>query len=286
MAAFQTALEQAGELAGRTPVGLSLLTQDADATWLAVQTSRDTLEASVPHARPAPLFARAIHMLAEALGLAEPLPQSAAAGQTAVRRQSANEAWQGLLLGRHATVRHVGQNVEGSPAFNRETVIFPGAFHPLHAGHRRMANVARDTLGVPVAYEIAARNVDKPPLDFIEMQWRLGQFAADDVVWFTRAGTFVEKARMFPGATFVVGVDTIARVAQTRYYGDSETERDAAIAEFVSLGCRFLVFGRLVAGRFHTLDELQLPGALRDVSQSVPAERFREDVSSTQLRVE
>ena len=55
-------------------------------------------------------------------------------------------------------------------------VIFSGAFNPLHAGHRRMAEIAEEVLGLPTAMEISILNVDKPALDYLEIDRRLGQF--------------------------------------------------------------------------------------------------------------
>ena len=146
-----------------------------------------------------------------------------------------------------------------------------------------MAALAASMLGCPVAFEISIENVDKPWLDFIEIDQRLRQFGGDDAVWLTRAPRFVDKSRMFPGATFVVGADTIERIGRVRYYGGSQQALDKAIADIAAQGCRFLVFGRKVAGRFCTLADLEIPDALARLCQEVPAEGFRHDLSSTEL---
>jgi hypothetical protein len=98
------------------------------------------------------------------------------------------------------------------------------------------------------------------------------------------APTFVEKAELFPGAMFIVGADTLARIAEPRYYGGDAASRDEAIAAIGGLGCRFLVFSREMDGRFLTLSELNLPAELRSLCEEVPASEFREEVSSTELR--
>ncbi len=162
--------------------------------------------------------------------------------------------------------------------------IFSGAFHPLHAGHQKMAEMARQLLGQEVAFEISILNVDKPPLDFIEMAGRTGQFSPQDAIWLTRAPNFTEKAELFPGATFIVGADTIIRVGQARYYGGQEAAMHAAIAEIASRGCRFLVFGRKLEGAFRTLGDLELPGGLAQICREVAENLFHHDISSTQLR--
>jgi cytidyltransferase-like protein len=162
--------------------------------------------------------------------------------------------------------------------------VFPGAFNPLHAGHRRMAELARQLLGQPVEYEMSILNVDKPPLDYWEMERRTEQFAVGEVVWLTRTPTFLEKSEVFPGATFLVGVDTLRRIADERYYRHDPGARDAALHTIAARGCHFLVFGRQAEGRFLTLADLELPEVLRRISRGVPAEEFREDISSTELR--
>jgi hypothetical protein len=166
------------------------------------------------------------------------------------------------------------------------SAVFPGAFNPLHIGHRHMAEVADSLLGVPVQFELSAVNVDKPPLGRDEIVRRATQFAARRTVWVTAAPTFMLKARLFPGATFVIGVDTLIRIADPKYYRNSEPLRDEAVTEIARRGGRFLVFGRLTAGHFLSASDLVLPEELRRLCQSVPESQFREDVSSTDLRRE
>jgi hypothetical protein len=104
--------------------------------------------------------------------------------------------------------------------FKRPTAVFPGAFNPVHAGHRRMAAHAEKRLGRPVAWELSIANVDKPPLDFIAVNKRVEALQVEHdgrLIAVTSAPTFVEKADLFPGATFVVGADTMLRIAEPRY---------------------------------------------------------------------
>src|SRR4029453_17081115 len=94
--------------------------------------------------------------------------------------------------------------------------VLPGSFNPLHAGHLALAHVAGQILSAPVVFELSVTNVDKPSLRVAEVRRRLRQFEWRYVVELTRAPTFGEKARLFPGATFVVGSDTAERIAQPR----------------------------------------------------------------------
>jgi len=162
--------------------------------------------------------------------------------------------------------------------------VLPGAFNPLHEGHHQIEQLGAEILAVPVDFEISMTNVDKQPLDPDEVDRRVEQFAAAQSVWITRAPTFVEKSRLFPNAIFLTGADTIVRIANARYYDDSEATRNEAIDEITKHGCRFLVFGRRVDGRFSSLSDLDLPPALSRLCTAVPEKRFRVDVSSTELR--
>src|SRR5205823_10578120 len=115
----------------------------------------------------------------------------------------------------------VGVGKTGQPPA-RPAVLLPGSFNPVHAGHWGLADVAARLLRAEVAFELSLENVDKPPLTVEEVQSRLVQFARKADIWLTRAPTFVQKARLFPGAVFVVGADTAARIVAARYYADEQ----------------------------------------------------------------
>ncbi len=195
------------------------------------------------------------------------------------RHVVAPQEHQDLLAGRTDCIPH---HQAADPIKPR--ALFPGAFNPLHEGHKKMAAVAAQILGCPVAYEISIVNVDKPPLDFIDIEQRTRLFAAHDEVWLSRAPHFSEKARLFPGATFIVGADTIERVGQPRYYGGEAGAMNEALAAIAAAGCRFLVFGRVTAGKFRQLADLNLPETLAAICREVPESVFRDDISSTNLR--
>jgi nicotinamide mononucleotide (NMN) deamidase PncC len=219
-----------------------------------------------------------LNVMAEACGVGERLKLDLLEGEHLEEsRTHAPESWRDLLLGKIESVR---LGLTGRPP----KIIFPGAFNPLHAGHRRMVQIAEELLREPVSLEISIRNVDKPPLDYMEIERRIGQLSPEQTAYLTRAATFEEKSLLFPGATFVVGADTLRRIADSRYYGNDAVVCQGALDRIIARGCRFLVFGRRLGVGFVRLADLDLPKAFLAICRDVPQDAFCEDISSTSLR--
>lgn len=182
-------------------------------------------------------------------------------------------------------VRSPPSSASDLAAANRPKLVFPGSFNPLHAGHRGMADAAERRMGCEVHFELSIHNVDKPPLTPDEVTRRLTQFPPHQSVWLTACPQFADKAMLFPGATFVVGVDTAQRLADLRYHGGDEAARARQFARIAAQGCRFLVFGRAIHNVFMSLSDVALPAQLQTLCSEAPECEFREDVSSTELRI-
>jgi hypothetical protein len=211
------------------------------------------------------------------------IPQSPAGlrpGERVEReRTGARPEWEALVAG---TCRAVGIGTEASaPGPGR--LVFPGSFDPLHDGHRAMARLAEEIAERPVEFELSIANVDKPPLDYHEIEARMAQFAGRPL-WLTRAPTFLEKLTLFPRSTFVLGADTFVRLADPRYYGGSADAAAAAVRTIAEQARGLIVFGRVRDGVFAEPAALEAPQALRDISYFVSQREFRNDISSTALR--
>ena len=221
--------------------------------------------------------------VAEAKGLPVPTIQGLRQGEKVDEvRHGAEPHWRELLLERTRVTAHIGA---AAPEPGSPRLVFPGAFDPVHEGHLEMARIAEARTGMPVEFELCVANVDKPPLNYADIAQRTAGFPEGATVWLTAAARFQEKAELFPRATFVVGLDTIVRIAEPRYYGGDLAARDRAVAELTERGCRFLVFGRRLEERFLTLEDVELPAALRAICAGVPEAVFRADISSTSLRL-
>ena len=171
--------------------------------------------------------------------------------------------------------------------------VLSGSFNPLHVGHLEMAEFASRTLEAHLHFELSVENVDKPEMNQPECIKRvLPIYLAHDVV-LTRAPTFRQKAKLLGKTCFLVGVDTIGRIAEACYYTDG-SDRDAAFQEMSEQKVCFLVFGRTMDASFSTssedqppfiqLQDMELPDLLVKICKGVDENQFRQDVSSRDLR--
>jgi hypothetical protein len=237
------------------------------------------------------LVSRAIVLwLARACGIAAPSPTSLIDAdehyaETVVAAGAAVDTIDQLLAGEldRVTVQPDGQIMLSAP---QPVVLFPGSFNPMHEGHVLLARVAEELRQQPLAFEISVTNVDKPPLLGETVRRRLAQFAWKAPVELTRAPTFLEKSRLFPKTTFVIGADTAERLVARKYYGNDELQMHGALDEIANSGNSFLVAVRIDAtGRVRALNDIPVPRRYADLFTEIPEHHFRVDTSSSEIRV-
>jgi hypothetical protein len=172
--------------------------------------------------------------------------------------------------------------------------VIAGSFNPVHDGHWRLAEVAADISGKESIFEISVTNVEKPPLDLPVLQARLAQMRRRRRLAVTWAPTFVEKSRLMPGSTFVIGYDTAVRLFDDRFYPPYDAGADVestgtawgvALSENRRNGCDFLVAGRASDQGFRTLDDIDVPASFAALLKQIPESVFRFDSSSTNIRM-
>lgn len=168
--------------------------------------------------------------------------------------------------------------------FSEERVIFAGSFNPIHHRHLAMAQAAYMMLGNRVDLELSVTNFDKPSLEPSVINDRVERIKNDTRgighvgrLYITHAPTFVEKAALFGPATFVVGLDTLLRIAKAAHYSDGNVEQ--TVSKLKSLGAKFLVCERI------GYDIKTIPASLALLCTFVPPKTYTDDgTSSTKLR--
>ena len=214
-----------------------------------------------------------INLLSESCGLKCDLPEISE--QIKIHQIDAEKSWKKLF---NSQVGYIS-NIKNTPE-----LIFPGSFNPLHEGHIKMKELAEKKTGMHTTFEICAKNADKPPLTFYEIKRTIDQFQNDESWMLTSAGRFSEKAEMFPNSVFIIGADTLLRVFDEKFYKNHKDMMDH-IQRFNDHNINFLVFGRKVNQKFISLNKIKIPEIISARCTGFEETIFRDDISSTELRL-
>lgn len=164
-------------------------------------------------------------------------------------------------------------------AWETGKVVFSGSFNPFHDQHAAMVSKASELTGCSVDLELCIRNVDKPALNYAEINHRLYELSKIgnlfENIYLTSMSTFAQKSEYFVNSTFVVGWDTFCRINDPKY-GNLEK----IIEIFVKNNTKFMVFQR-----GQTTDTTLIHSKLLEISKIYGPEVLTPvDISSTEIR--
>ncbi len=220
-----------------------------------------------------------LNILAESCGLEDRLPIHFEGSEVLLRHHArAHDSIQKVYCGYTDKTTYDPKDERERPH-----VLFSSAFNPFHDGHKEIIHLAEKILKKPVHLELPLFNADKPPINYIEFEERVrtvktGLGKDMKPLWLTRAGTFIDKAKLFKGnITFIIGMDTAARICMPKFYG-SEEKMLSSLRELKDLDCHFLCFARRNAPK------VSFPEAFSELTQVISPDIFLNDISSTEIR--
>ena len=173
------------------------------------------------------------------------------------------------------------------PIICDELIVLSGSFNPFHKGHITLLEKAEKMSGRTGVFEISIENVDKPRMSREELDIRLSPLIGLRDVIITRSPLFFEKWEQLKGAWFVIGFDTAIRLINDKYYSDNDNWPTATfgLEKMTYSGTKFIVGGRIDNnGIFKTGEDLKIPKSVKDLFIFLNEDKFRVDVSSSQLR--
>jgi nicotinic acid mononucleotide adenylyltransferase len=157
-------------------------------------------------------------------------------------------------------------------------VLFPGAFNPPHEGHAGIRDSLQE-MDLETVFTVCATPPHKDPLELQEMLERARRLRGGIALFTEGDPLYLDKARKFPGRSFVIGADALVRMLDPKW-GPDPIEM---LREMDGLGTKFYIFGRSVSEGYVTADEAwrRTPDAFKSMFIPVAG---RWDISSTEIR--
>lgn len=169
----------------------------------------------------------------------------------------------------------------GMKKLPKKILFLSGSFNPFHFGHNSLLKAAEKICNRTGILELSIINVDKPQLTIDIIQQRLEKIPIGYPILLTKKATFIEKAESYPGAYFVLGYDTAIRLFDIKYHKDI----NFILSRFLELESNFIIAGRVYKNKFLTLRDINIPEKFQKLFTEIPEKFFREDISSSQIRL-
>jgi hypothetical protein len=116
----------------------------------------------------------------------------------------------------------------------------------------------------------------KPPIGTAQVLQRAKLLSGHDRFFSLGDPLYLDKARRWPGARILMGLDALERMLDPRW-----CPVEPMMEEFIALGIRFFVVARGVDENSSWLDKLGMPPRWRELFTALPGHY---DISSTELR--
>jgi nicotinic acid mononucleotide adenylyltransferase len=157
--------------------------------------------------------------------------------------------------------------------------LFPGAFNPAHEGHFASARICeQECEDMPVTFQITVNQPHKDPLSVSDILDRLHWLQGKtDVLIMKDGALYIEKARNFPGSSFLIGSDALTRMLDPKW----GIPVDTLLTEFSELGTEFKVSMRGKDQYKEILDKMD--EEFWHMFQELSPNPYP-DISSTQIR--
>ena len=164
--------------------------------------------------------------------------------------------------------------------FISKSLILSGSFNPLHNGHIKLLEAAKNMTKLEPFFEISISNVDKRKISLEDLNSRISQFYNIGKILITNSATFEDKSNLFKKSIFAIGYDTAVRILDNKYY---EKDMKESLSNIKKNECSFLVTGRKINGKYKYLNDLEIE-EYKGLFSIIPEENFRLDISSTEIR--